>query len=331
MKAVLLQRPGDPTTLSYQSYPDPQIQQPHQLKIQIKAAGVNPIDTKLRSRGTFYPDQMPAILGCDGSGVVVELGSEVTHFQIGDEVYFCRGGLGDIPGTYCDLTVLEAQYVAPKPQNLDFVQAAAAPLVLITAWEALYDRAQIQPDHTVFVQGGSGGVGHVAIQLAKQRGARVCTTVSTPQKARLAREWGADQVIQYPIESVEEAVRDWTEGVGVDVALDTLGGASLSQCFELARPYGRVVTLLAPASDTAWSTARTKNLTLSYELMLTPMLQGMAAAQQHQVEILKRCKTWFEDQVLQVHVHKTFPLAAAADAHEFLERGGMTGKVVLIP
>ena len=201
--------------------------------------------------------------------------------------------------------------------------------MLITAWEALYDRGRLQAGQTVLVQAGAGGVGHVAIQLAALRGARVCTTVSSPEKANFVEGLGADLAIFYPHIDVAQAVLDWTGGKGVDLAFDTVGGAVLSQCFGATRYCGDVVTLLAPASDTDWRTARNRNLRVGYELMLTPMLQGLTAAQEHHTEILRQCAQWFDQGRLQIQLSQTFPLAAAAAAHQRLAQGAMLGKVAL--
>lgn len=329
MKAIQFDHPGNPDVLKPAHWQQPSIQQPRELLVQLHAAGVNPIDTKLRKRGTFYPQQMPAILGCDGAGVVTAIGAQVENYSVGDAIYFCHGGLGDVPGTYAEYAVVDERFCAPKPKSLSFAEAAAAPLVLITAWEALFDRGRLQSDQTVLVQAGAGGVGHVALQLAKIHGARVITTVGSPEKVEFVLQRGADTAVLYPEIDVVAAVLDLTDGQGVDLALDTVGGAILSQCFPAVRCYGDVVTLLAPAADTDWQTARTRNLRVGYELMLTPQLQGLLEPQQHQADILKQCTQWFDTGQLNLHLNQTFPLAAAAAAHRRLEQGSMFGKLVL--
>jgi NADPH2:quinone reductase len=240
--------------------PEPEITRPTQIKVRLKAAGVNPIDTKLRSRGLLFPDALPAILGCDGAGIVMETGSKVTRFKTGDNAWFCQGGLGGAPGNYAEMTVLEQTTAELMPVTLEFEEAAALPLVLITAWEALFDRAGLTGGQTVLIHAGAGGVGHVAIQLAKSVGAQVATTVSTPEKADTARQLGADHVILYQDTDVVEAVREWTRGRGVDVVLDTVGGDTFRHSLDAACVYGRIVTLLDPGKDIDWKTARNKNL-----------------------------------------------------------------------
>jgi NADPH2:quinone reductase len=330
MQAVVMTGVGSPEVLQLQTVPTPEIRTEQEIRVRLKAAGLNPIDTKLRSRGTFYPESMPAILGCDGAGVVEAVGAAVERFQVGDAVYFCNGGLGCHPGTYAEYAVVDERFVAAKPQTLTFAEAAAVPLVAITAWEALYDRAKVQAAQKVLIHAGAGGVGHIAIQLARLQGATVCTTVSNEIKAEFARQLGANKTILYREQDFRAEVLAWTYGKGVDVALDTVGGTLLSATFPAVRIYGDVVTLLAPAPDTDWKTARTRNLRISFELMLTPLLQELTDAQKHHAEILTQCGHWLETGKLKISLQKTFPLAEAAAAHRLLELGSTSGKIALV-
>jgi NADPH:quinone reductase len=273
---------------------------------------------------------MPAILGCDGAGIVVAVGEQVSQFSVGDEVYFCWGGLGAETGTYAEFAVVDQRNVALKPKSLSFAEAAAVPLVMITAWEALCDRARIEPGQRVLIHAGAGGVGHVAVQIAKLKGARVCTTVSSEAKASFVQQLGAELAINYRQTNFVADVLDWTAGEGVDIVFDTVGGSVFSQSFAATRIYGDVVTLLDSAPETDWKTARSRNLRLSFELMLTPLLKGLVTAQQHQVNILTQAAQWIDAGQLKIHLGKTFPLGAAADAHRFLEAGSVTGKVSLL-
>ena len=330
MKAIHMTAAGPATEVLQQvDITEPAISIPTQIKVRLKAAGVNPVDTKLRNNGVLFPDALPAILGCDGAGTVVETGSGVTRFKAGDNVWFCHGGLGGAPGNYAEFTVLEAAEAEPMPATLDFVQAAALPLVLITAWEALFDRAGLSAGQTLLVQAGAGGVGHVAIQLAKAFGAQVATTVSTPEKAGTVRQLGADHVILYQQDDVTEAVMAWTDGRGVDVVLDTVGGETFRNSLEAAGVYGHVVTLLDPGNDVSWKSARNKNMSISFTLMLTPMLQDLPEARKHQGEILNQCAALITAGKLAPLVSKTLPLADAVQAHELVEAGHVQGKLVL--
>jgi NADPH2:quinone reductase len=330
MKAILMTAPGNPEVLQLQEVADPKIQKDTQILVRLRAAGINPIDTKLRKRGTFYPEKMPAILGCDGAGVIEAVGTKVQRFQVGDEVYFCQGGLGAEIGNYAELVVVDERYVARKPTSLSFAEAAAVPLVVITAWEALYDRGRLEAGQQVLIHAGAGGVGHVAIQLAKLQGAKVCTTVSTPEKANFVRQLGADHVIFYQQTDFVPAALDWTEGKGVDLAFDTVGGDTLSQTFSAVRMYGDVVTILEPDAATNWKPARMRNLRFSLELMLTPLLQDIEDAQRSQAKILEQCAQLIDQGQLKIQLTHTFPLKEAAAAHQLIETGSMSGKIVLV-
>jgi NADPH:quinone reductase len=334
MKAIVFEMPGSPEVLRLENIPAPTIQKETEVLVQLRAAGINPIDTKLRARGTFYPEKIPHVLGCDGAGVVEAVGAAVKGFQVGDEVFFCNGGLGGPIGTYAELAVVDERFLAPKPASLSFAEAAAAPLILITAWEALYDRGRLQAGQVlskkVLIQAGAGGVGHVAIQLAKLQGAEVCTTVSSEDKAEFVRQLGADSVIFYKNTDVVDAVLTWTGGKGVDLAFDTVGGETFYKTIPAVKIYGDLVTILEP--DPALGnlkTARTRNLRISLELMLTPMLQGLVEEQKQQAHILQQCARLCDRNLLKIHVSKTFPLEQAQAAHELLETGSVTGKIVL--
>ncbi len=332
MKAILMTAAGDPKVLQLADIPEPTIQSPTEILVSLKAAGVNPIDSKLRSRGTFQPDRLPSILGCDGAGIVEAIGSEVTKFKVGDQVYFCNGGLGFHQGNYAELTTIDEKFAAHKPKSLSFEEAAAAPLVLITAWEALYDRGNLQSEPTsrnVLIHAGAGGVGHVAIQLAKHRNAKVCTTVGSEAKGRFVRDLGADLAIAYKQTNFVEAAIAWTNSEGVDLAFDTVGGKLIEQTFPAVKIYGDLVTILEPPTDISWKVARTRNLRFSFELMLTPMLLGKADLQIQQAKILSECADLFDSGKLKIHVSEVFQLADAAKAHELLETGSMTGKIAI--
>ena len=319
---------GPPEVLEYQEIETPEIKSATELLIRIQAAGVNPVDTKLRQG--FYPmDNLPAVLGCDGSGIVEAVGPRVSHFKVGDEVYFFHGGIGPIQGNYAEFRTIEERFLAHKPESLNFTEAAAAPLALITAWEALYDRVQIKTGQSVFINAGAGGVGHLAIQLAKIAGANVCTTASTEAKANFVRSLGADMVINYREQDFVEAIMDWTEGKGVDVVMDNVGGEWIEKSFSAVAHYGHFVTLLLPDKETDWTIARQRNIGIHLENMLSPLLFDMQDAQKHQTFILEECAKHFDEGNLKIHISKSMPLAEAASAHAAIETGTTTGKIVL--
>ncbi|MBL1211199.1 zinc-binding dehydrogenase [Geminocystis sp. GBBB08] len=332
MKAVLMTKAGDVNVLQLTEIPTPQITTPTEILVELKAAGVNPIDTKIRSRGTFYPESSSTILGCDGAGVVVAIGKKVTRFNCGDEVYFCAGGLGKPnTGNYAQYAVIEEDYVAMKSKSLSFAQAASAPLALITAWESLYDRVQLNSENTILIHGGAGGVGHVAIQLAKLKGAKIVTTVSNSDKERLVRKLGADYPILYNQQNFISAIMDLTHGKGVDVGFDTVGGKTFFDTCQAVKVYGDVVTILEPNCNIeSLKIARNRNLRISLELMLTPALMNLSESLKHQREILEQCALWFDEGKLTIHLEQTFPLAEVSKAHQIIEKGSVIGKISLI-
>ncbi len=330
MKAIHMSDAGKPEVLQLVELDEPE-PGAGEVRVRLRAAGVNPIDTKLRSRGVFFEAALPAILGCDGAGTVETVGEGVTALAPGDQVWFCHGGLGREPGNYAEVAVVPEAVARNKPAALSFEQAAAAPLVLITAWEALFDRAGLGSGQTVLIHGGAGGVGHVAIQLARHAGARVCTTVGNARNREFVQSLGAELVINYRETDFVDAVLDWTGGHGVDVALDIMGGQLFVDTFRAMAHYGTLVTLLDPGSGVAWKEARNRNLRIGFELMLTPMLADLPAARAHQGEILDRCAALCDAGILNIEVSQTLPLARAAEAHRQLETGHMRGKLVLVP
>jgi len=334
MRAIVMSEPGTPEVLRLQEIARPEISESNQILVRLMAAGINPIDTKLRERGLYFPEGLPALLGCDGAGIVEAVGDDVTRFQAGDQVYYCYGGLGkkigdSSIGNYAEYAVVDEAYVAIKPAALGFDEAAAAPLVLITAWEALFDRACIQSGQKVFIHAGAGGVGHVAIQLAKIAGCDVATTVSSDEKAAFVRELGADMVINYKKEDVAAALLTWTDGAGVNIAFDTVGGDAFNQLVPAMAHYSDLVTILQVPDDADWKSLRLKNVRVSQELMLSPMVYDLREAAEHQSDILEQCAQFFEENQLSVFISDVLPLEDAAKAHRMIEAGGTTGKIVL--
>ena len=329
MRAMLMTAVGGPEVFQLAELPEPEIAAEHDVRVRLRAAGINPVDYKLRSGGTIG-GSLPAILGWDGAGVVEAVGPAVTRVRAGDEVYFCDGGFGPTPGTYAELKVIDERYLAHKPKRLSFVEAAAAPLVTITAWEALRERARVSADQTVLVQAGAGGVGHMSVQIARLAGARVATTVSPGAKTALAAALGADLCIDYTHEDVAEKLRAWTGTDGADVVHDTVGGKTFTSCFSLTRPYGDLVSNV----ESQWepeviTTLRNRNLRVSFTWMPAPSVFGWPEHRERQRAILEQAAAHFDAGELRVEVGATFPLERAADAHRALEAGQVVGKVVL--
>ena len=328
MKAIMMTAIGDPDVLKFQDIDEPEISTATQIKVRLKAAGVNPVDTKVRRNGVFYENALPAVLGCDGAGEVIETGSAVSRFKPGDKVWFCNGGLGREQGNYAEYTVIDQRWAGLMPESLSFAEAAALPLVLITAWGALFDRGGLQSGQTVLVHAGAGGVGHVAIQLAKLKGARVIATVSSGQKAEFAKALGADEAILYTQGGFADAVNELTGGKGADLVFDTVGASVFKDSIAATAHFGRLVTLLDPG-ELSLAEARMRNLLIGFELMLTPMLRDLPEARDTHVEILKQCAQWVDNGLLKTHISKQLPLAEAAEAHKLVEAGHTIGKIVL--
>jgi NADPH2:quinone reductase len=328
MKAILMTAVGGPEVLSLSEIDEPQITSPTEIKVRLHAAGINPVDTKVRRKGVFFPNPLPTVLGCDGAGEVVAVGSAVDRFRPGDKVWFCHGGLGREQGNYAEYTVLDQRWAGLMPTTLSFAEAAAAPLVLITAWGALYDRGGLQAGQTVLIHAGAGGVGHVAIQLAKLKGARVITTVGSERKADFVKALGADEVIDYRQNGFADAVNQLTAGKGCDLVFDTVGPSVFEQSIPVTAHFGRLVTILDPGALN-WGEARIRNLLIGFELMLTPMLRDLHEARDKQIAMLNQCAGWFDQGRLKIHLSEQMAMNDAAKAHKQIEEGHTQGKIVL--
>ncbi len=238
MRAVIVDRYGTPGTVRVGEVPNPVVGA-RDVLVEVHAAGVNPLDVKIRA-GEFkalLPYKVPFLLGNDVAGVVLEVGSDVDRFSVGDEVY-ARPGKDRI-GTFADVIAIDQDEVAAKPTSLTMTEAAALPLVALTAWQALVERANVQPGQKVLIHAGAGGVGTIAIQLAHQLGAEVATTVST-RNVDLVKNLGADVVIDYREQDFSTVLS------GYDMVLDSVGGANLSQSFQVLRPGGLAVGIAGP-------------------------------------------------------------------------------------
>ncbi len=331
MKAVMLTGAGGTDMLKLLEVPDPILTGPQDVLVRLHAAGLNPVDYKLRRKGGFYPNRLPLILGCDGAGAVEAIGEAVTKYAVGDEVYFFNGGMGgDDQGNYAELTTVNQDYLAAKPKSLTMVEAASVPLVWLTAWEALFDRSSLKAGHTLLVHGGAGGVGYIAIQIAKQAGATVITTISNSEKAEFAKSVGADHCLNYQEEDFVKAVLDLTGGEGVDIVFDVIGGQVFADSFPATKIYGHVVTLdeVNFSKDEA-GVAKLRNLSLSYELMLTPIHFKMHGARLRQTGMLNEATRMIDAGLVKVNVTNIFSLAEIDQAHQIVEEGHSTGKTVI--
>lgn len=324
MRAMLLKAVGGPENFQLADVP-PLEPGPGEVLVRVHAAGLNPVDARIRNGLPIGPP-LPGVLGADLAGVVEALGPGVSGFSAGDEVYGCAGGVRGMGGAFADHICADAQLLARKPGNLAMREAAALPLVSITAANCM-SRAGVGATDHVLVHAGCGGVGHVAVQLAKARGARVATTVSTPQKAELARALGADDVILYHEESVADYVRRLTGGQGFDVVVDTVGGGNLDRSFEAAATHGRVAATAARSTHDL-SPLHAKALSLHVVFMLIPLLDNIGREAHGQ--IMRDATVLAEAGRLRPLVDPVaFRLEQLADAFRHLESGKAIGKVVV--
>lgn len=300
-----------------------------QILIEVKATSLNPMDNKILRHELRGPE-LPAILHGDVSGVVSAVGPNVADFIVGNEVYACAGGFIGTSGALTEFMVADVSLVASKPSSLSFIEAAALPLVVITAWESLIDSAKIQPDEHVLIHGGVGGVGHVAVQLAKARGARVTTTVSSKEAAQIAGNLGADNIIYYRDEAVENYVQRLTNNNGFDVVYDTVGGHNFENSLQAVRTYGRVVTVFTGpgATEMELKTAFFKGVSVHTQNMSIPLVTGKG--REHHGTILKEAAKLVDSGKLKplIDPHH-FMFSEANEAHAFFESKKHIGKIVL--
>lgn len=329
MKVMTISGFGGPEVFSLHEMPEPTVGE-GQVVIDVKASSVNPIDLKIRA-GVVPPatPPFPAVLHGDVAGVVTAVGAGVDHLQVGDEVWGCAGGFHGLPsGALAEKMLTDAQLVSKKPKNLSFVEAAALPLVSLTAWFALADRAQVTAGDKVLVHAGGGGVGHVGIQIAKHLGGIVHTTVSNEQKAGYARELGASETILYSGLSVEDYVNQHTDGQGYDIVFDTVGGDNLDASFEAARFGGKIVNIAARSTHNL-GPMHAKSLTL-HVVFLVGQVANPINRHTIRPRLEKLCEMAENGELRPLIDQQQFEFEDVADAHAYLESGDAIGKVVLI-
>jgi NADPH:quinone reductase len=299
---------------------------PGQALVRIKASGANPLDTKIRAGAAAHARHpLPAILGIDLAGIVEAVGPDVPAVRPGDEVYGMTGGVGGVQGSLAEYAAVDAALLARKPANLTMREAAALPLIFITAWEGLVDRARLQAGQTALIHGGAGGVGHIAVQLAQALGAETFATGSARSLAFI------EQLGAVPIDhtktTTEAYVAKYTDGRGFAVIYDTVGGATLDASFQAVQRFGHVVSALG------WGTHALAPLSFraaSYSGVFTllPLLTGEGRA--HHGEILMEATRLVEAGKLRPRLDpRRFNLASAGEAHAAVEDGSAQGKIVV--
>ena len=330
MKAFILDRYGKKQALRLGDRPEP-VPGPDDVLVEVEAAGLNILDSKIRD-GAFkpiLPYKAPLVLGHDLAGTVVKVGAKVRRFKPGDAVY-ARPRDGQI-GTFAERIAVKEADLAPKPANLSMAQAASIPLVGLTAWQVLVERAQVKPGQKVLIHAGSGGVGTFAIQLAKHLGATVATTVSAANAA-MVNELGADVVIDYRSQKFEEELS------GYDVVLNSLDAGTLEKSLKVLKPGGKLISISGPP-DPAF--ARAQGLNAVLRLVLRVMSAGIRRkAKRAGVDYsflfmradggeLDRITKLIEDGTIRPVVDRVFPFGQLNEAFAYIDTGRAKGKVVV--
>jgi NADPH:quinone reductase len=326
MRAMAIRAAGGPENLEPVELATPELRD-HDVLVEVRGSSVNPVDVKARRNpGASRP--LPLVLGYDVSGVVAQCGPRVTAWKPGDEVF----GAPNLfrPGANAQYVAIDARTVARKPASVDHATAAVLPLVVQTAWEALHLRARIEPGDTVLVHAGAGGVGHMAVQLARLHGCRVITTAGRAESIAFCRDvLRADEVIDYRREDVVARVRELTGGKGLRVILDTVGGDVFLQSLDCAAVNAQVVTILGSNTGDRGQSLLWRNLTVHYEFMAVPAWQEIEP--ERPGRILAGIARLVDAGLLRPHVSARFPLEKLADAHRQLETGHTIGKIAITP
>ena len=326
MKAMILNEYGENAVFQSVEVPKPSAEPGH-VVIRVAAISVNTVDTMIRSMGPELPlsPALPAVLGMDFAGTVDAVGEGVTDFAPGDDVYGCAGGLADLQGSLADFMLADARLIAHKPKTLTMREAAALPLVGITAYEGL-TRAGTKAGDRVLVHGGAGGVGHVAVQLARHFGGDVFATGSGTTKMKVIEDFGAT-AIDYQTEAVADYVATHTDGAGFDVVFDSVGGANMTNSFEAAALNGQVATTVS-LLELDLTTAHFKGLSIHVVFMLIPMLYD-SKREDHGVILAELARIVDSGALRPLLDQETFGFDNVGKAYDRLTSGQAIGKVVI--
>mgnify|MGYP001238019181 FL=1 len=326
MKATIIEDFGGTDVFTSAELEKPNVKPGH-VVVKVAATSVNTIDMMIRQMGTDLPfaPALPGVLGMDFAGVIDQVGEGVTRFKVGDEVYGCAGGLGDLQGAMAEYMIADAQLIAHKPTSLSMREAAAIPLVGITAYEGL-TRAQASEGQSVLVHGGAGGVGHLAIQIARSFGANVYATGGSEAQAVLIEKLGATY-IDYRNEEVSDYVQAHTQGKGFDVVYDTVGGPNLQNSFAAAKLNGQVSTTVS-LLETDLSPVHFSGLSLHVVFMLIPMIHNHNRSAHGEI-LTTLAQMADAGKLAPVLDNQAFSLSEASQAHDRLASGQVMGKVVI--
>ena len=311
MKAMIIHAFGGPEVFQAGDWPIP-VPQVNEVLVRVHAAALNAVDYKIRRAGSWAGVKPPAVLGYDAAGVVEAVGAGVKTFKPGDEVYYSPSIWGG-QGSYAEFQVSDESIVALKPRNLSFVEAAALPLAGMTAWDAM-EFLRPKPGYTLLVHAAAGGVGSLAVQMAKAAGARVLGTCRA-ENQEFVRSLGADVAIDYRCENFATAVMRETDGQGVDGVYDTVGGDIVPCSIPVIKPYGRAVSCVNVTGDLGG--ANPKNITIYF---------GFMERARHKLDALR---VMVEREQLKPVIDSVIPLSEVVAGHRRLEAGGVRGKIVL--
>jgi NADPH2:quinone reductase len=323
MKAMIIKEIGT-TDVFHMVDKNKPVVKPGHMVVEVKATSVNPIDIMLRSVKLPWSVNLPEILHGDVAGIVIEVGQGVSNFNIGDEVYGMAGGVNGVDGALAEFMLVDARLMAIKPKTLTMKQAAALPLVAITSYEALVDKMAVKKGDNVLIHGATGGVGHIAVQLAKVLGANVTTTYSTRNVA-LAKTLGADNVVDYKVESVSDYVNTYTNGIGFDKVFDTVAGDNIEKSFEAVRFNGHVATIL-PITDPVQIAL--KSISFHSVLMLIPLCHGINL-ESHGRILTEIAELVDAGKITPIIDKSDYSIWDVAKAHNLLTSGKAVGKITL--
>lgn len=331
MKAAFLDKTGESEVIQYGEVPRPE-PKAGEVLVRVGAVSVNPIDTYIRAGMVSMPLPKPYIIGCDLAGTIEAVGAGCRRFQPGNRVWGSNQGLLGRQGTFAEFAAVAEDFLYPTPTEVQDTDAAAAALVGITAHLGLFRCARLQPGETVFVNGGTGGVGSMVVQMARAVGARVITTVGSSDKAKLCQNWGADLVLNYRTDDVPAKIRDFTGGAGVDLWYETQREPDFLRAIPLLRRRGRMVIMAGRQAQPIFPVGPF----YTNDLSLFGFAMFLASPDEQRV-CADDINRWFTQGKLHVPIGKVFRLSEAAQAHRLQEdntlrkSGTLTGKIVLVP
>ncbi len=329
MKAAYIETTGDPEVIQFGDLPTP-VPNSKEVLVKVGAVAVNPIDTYIRSGMVALPIEMPYVVGSDFAGTVEAVGSEVSRFKPGDRVWGSNQGFPPRQGSFAEFVCTRAEWIYPTPDDVSDTDAAATSLVGITAHLGLFRWAKLSAGDVVFVNGGTGGVGSMVVQMSRAAGASVIATVGSKEKAEICQRWGADLVLNYKIDDVDSGLMEFTKGEGVHLWFETQRDPDFVRAVPLIRPRGRMVVMAGREARPALPVGPfyIKDLTLFGYSMIN-------ATPDEQQACARNINDWRKEGKLEILIGKSFPLSEAAAAHRLQEdntigkKGSLRGKIVL--